>query len=124
MALRGLPADRNEFASHRNTAGNLDVNQSFEIAEFARAGDGKALQKLFKRILAAYIFDGSLRSHGGRAGEDEHGARRIQAFHECDDGVVFDQRLIGWAGKSFLGLTGVRLKNDDFYVDGAGARGN
>jgi hypothetical protein len=74
MALRGFPADRNEFASHRHTAGNLDVNQSFEIAEFAGARDSKALQKLLKRILAAYVFDGSLRSHGGGAGEDEHGA--------------------------------------------------
>src|ERR1700694_4463516 len=124
MALRGFPANRNEFASHRHTTGNLDVNQSFEIAEFAGARDSKALQKLFKRILAAYIFDGSLCSHGGGAGEDEHGARRIQAFHECDDGVVFDQGLIGWAGKNFVGLTGLRMNIDDFHVAGAWTRGN
>ena len=38
MALRGFPAHRNEFTSHRHTAGNLDVNQSFEIAEFQILG--------------------------------------------------------------------------------------
>jgi len=47
----------------------------------------------------------------------------IQAFHECDDGVVFDQRLIGWAGKNFVGLTGLRMNIDDFHVAGARARG-
>ena len=76
-----MPTDRNEFASYRHTARNLDVNQYFERLEFAGARDSKALQKLFERILAAYVFDGSLRAHRGRAGQNEHGARRIQAFH-------------------------------------------
>src|ERR1700674_358641 len=123
MVLQGFPADHHEFASHWHTARNLDVNQSFEWTEFAGARDGKAQQKLFERILAAYIFHGSLRAHGGRARQDEHGARRIQAFHERDYGVVFHQRLISGTGKDFLGLTSLSMDIADFYVPTTRPRG-
>src|SRR2546421_6291835 len=113
--LCGTLAERHKFRSHWNSLGDLHANYRFERFQFAGVRNGEPQEQLFQRILLADILDGSLRTDGGGACQNQHRMCRIQSSLERYDGIVFRQGLLRPRRKKLLRFARFRMKIDDLH---------
>ena len=75
MALRRATNSR----AYGDAAGDFDADYGFEGLQLAGLGNRETQEQLFDGIFVADVLDGGLGSHGGVAGEDEHGLVGVEA---------------------------------------------
>ena len=80
FALRGPFAQGDQLRADRDALGDFHANHRFKRFQFTRVRNREPQQQLFKRILLADVFDGSLRANGRGARQNQDRVRRICAL--------------------------------------------